>query len=398
VSYWAGGRLLCHNFATGARVAGNALTLALLDYFDAWKPAGPLLERSSLPRPELRRTLRKLVRVSLLQQSGRRLDPKESAMEQWADWNPAAGFLHFSTKDLPYDVGERHALVFLSARLATRPVPASTKTYNQRPSLALPRSSDTDPFSHVLLQRRTWRRFGPHPLSLTALSRLLELTFGAQKLMDLGAAGRALLRTSPSAGARHPIEAYVVARRVSKIPPGLYHYAPVEHRLVRLKSNARSRIERYLPGQAWYGKASVLVLMTAVFARTDWKYPSPRSYRDVMLEAGHFCQTFCLVATALGLAPFCTAALADSLIERDLGIDGVSEYVVYACGVGSRPLNVDWAPLPDTTDVPAILPADAKELMFVAHTAHPSTGGRRLPKKKRMATGLLSPRRLGPAG
>ena len=382
VAFWAGDRLLCYNFATGTRVAGNALTLALLDYFDTWKPAGPLLERSSLPRPELRRTLRKLVRVSLLQQSGRRLDPRESAMAQWADWNPAAGFLHFSTKDLPFDVGERHALDFLSARLATRPVPASTKTYKQRPSLALPRSSHTDPFSRVLLQRRTWRRFGRHPLSLTALSRLMGLTFGAQKLMDLGAAGRALLRTSPSAGARHPIEAYVVARRVSSIPPGLYHYAPLEHRLVRLKSSARSRIERYLPGQAWYGKASVLVVMTAVFARTDWKYPSPRSYRDVLLEAGHFCQTFCLVATALGLAPFCTAALADSLIERDLGIDGVSEYVVYACGVGSRPLDVDWAPLPDTTDVPAILPADPRELTFVTNTAPRSSGRHGLPKKK----------------
>ena len=66
----------------------------------------------------------------------------------------------------------------------------------------------------------------------------------------------------------------------------------------------------------------------------------------VLLEAGHFCQTFCLVATALGLAPFCSAALADSTIERDLGIDGVSESVLYACGVGTRPPGVDWAPWP----------------------------------------------------
>jgi hypothetical protein len=93
--------------------------------------------------------------------------------------------------------------------------------------------------------------------------------------------------------------------------------------------------------------------MTAVFARSDWKYPSPRSYRDVLLEAGHFCQTFCLVATSLGLAPFCTAALADSIIEADLGINGFSEYVIYGCGAGTRPENVDWAPSPDTDDVPA---------------------------------------------
>jgi nitroreductase len=96
--------------------------------------------------------------------------------------------------------------------------------------------------------------------------------------------------------------------------------------------------------------------MTAVFPRTEWQYPFPRAYRVVHLEAGHFCQTFCLTATALGLAPFCTAALADSVIETDLGIDGVSESVLYACGVGSRPPGVEWAPFPDGTDLPEVSP------------------------------------------
>jgi hypothetical protein len=36
----------------------------------------------------------------------------------------------------------------------------------------------------------------------------------------------------------------------------------------------------------------------------------------------------------MGLAPFCTAALKDSLIEKDLGIDGISESVLYVAGVG----------------------------------------------------------------
>ena len=106
-------------------------------------------------------------------------------------------------------------------------------------------------------------------------------------------------------------------------------------------------IARHLPGQPWYADASALVLMTAVFARTDWKYPYARAYRAVLLEAGHFCQTFCLTATALGLAPFCTAALADSAIERDLGLDGVTESVIYACGVGTRSPGVKSAPWPN---------------------------------------------------
>jgi hypothetical protein len=38
----------------------------------------------------------------------------------------------------------------------------------------------------------------------------------------------------------------------------------------------------------------------------------------------------------LGLAPFCTAALVDHEIETDLGLDGTSESVLYAAGVGVK--------------------------------------------------------------
>jgi len=77
-----------------------------------------------------------------------------------------------------------------------------------------------------------------------------------------------------------------------------------------------------------------LFLMTAIFRRTMWKYNYARAYRVVLLDAGHLCQTFCLVATWLGLAPFCTAALKDTLIEKELGIDGIRESVLYVAGVG----------------------------------------------------------------
>jgi len=74
--------------------------------------------------------------------------------------------------------------------------------------------------------------------------------------------------------------------------------------------------------------------MTAVFARSMWKYRHPRAYRVVQLDAGHLGQTFCLTATRMSLAPFSTAALDDTLIERDLGIDGISESVIYVTGCG----------------------------------------------------------------
>jgi SagB-type dehydrogenase family enzyme len=92
-----------------------------------------------------------------------------------------------------------------------------------------------------------------------------------------------------------------------------------------------------------------MVFFTAVFKRIMWRYPYSRAYRAALAEAGHICQTFCLTATWRGLAPYCLMALADSLIERDLGLDGIHEAVLYAAGVGRPPAGSTWAPLPRGT-------------------------------------------------
>ncbi len=226
-------------------------------------------------------------------------------------------------------------------------MPESAKHYSKALQFPLPAPERGSEFVRVLLARRTWRRFSRRPLKLSALGTLLGLTWGVQRWMKLPGLGRVALKTSPSGGARHPVEVYVLALGVRGLPRGLYHYAADRHRLELLRKGASFRqVASYLPGQSWYGSAAALMLMTAVFARTQWRYQFSRAYRVVLAEAGHVCQTFCLVATWLGLAPFCTAALADSRIEKDLGVDGVTESVLYAAGVGTRPPGVDWAPWP----------------------------------------------------
>ena len=149
-----------------------------------------------------------------------------------------------------------------------------------------------------------------------------------------------VLKTSPSGGAMHPGEVYVAAFNVEGLSRGLYHYDAARHALGRVRrASAVMAPSRYLPHQPWYRGAAAMFLMTAVVSRERWKYTSPRAYRAMLLDAGHLCQTCCLVATALDLAPFCSMALADSAIEADLGVDGVHEVALYAAGVGCRPVS-----------------------------------------------------------
>ena len=130
-----------------------------------------------------------------------------------------------------------------------------------------------------------------------------------------------------------------MAANVKGLATGIYHYCADSHELEIVRAGlGKDAVRRYLR-QPWFAGCPALFVMTSVFERVRWKYPSPRAYRVLLMEAGHFCQTFCLVATWLGLAPFSTAAFADAVIERQLGIDGVREGVLYAAGVGRRPTS-----------------------------------------------------------
>jgi len=264
-------------------------------------------------------------------------------MQSWQNWNPAAGFLHFSTKDLTYESDPSMLRSHLKRLVRAEPRPTSVKRYRHAKQIELPQPRTQGEFPSVLAERRTWRRFSPDAISAADLATLLGLTWGVQESAQAPEVGRFALKTSPSGGALHPIEAYVLAHNVEGFSPGLYHYDAERHELELLRRGVTGKqITDYLAGQDWFAGAAAVVMMTAVFPRTQWKYKFPRAYRVVLAEAGHLCQTFCLVATWLGLAPFCTMALADTRIEKALGIDGVTESVLYAAGVGKRPAGMDW--------------------------------------------------------
>ncbi|HUJ29651.1 MAG TPA: SagB family peptide dehydrogenase, partial [Candidatus Acidoferrum sp.] len=173
-------------------------------------------------------------------------------------------------------------------------MPKPVKRYVRAPQMRLPPPRTHGEFARALLGRHTWRRFSRQPLSLSDLGTLLGLTWGVREWVSVPGVGRLALKTSPSGGALHPIEAYVLARRVKELAPGLYHYNSERHHLELLRRGATSRqVTGYLAGQWWFSNAAALILMTAVFPRTQWKYHSPGAYRVVLTEAGHLCQTFC---------------------------------------------------------------------------------------------------------
>jgi SagB-type dehydrogenase family enzyme len=349
VCYWQDRQFVLENYAAGKRVAAAPLTCEMLDFFDRWRPAAELARHFPQYTTEsLAQALANLINHGLVERSGAPRDEKAEALATWGEWSPAASFFHLSTKDSHQPIEPDDSVRFMQRRARAKPLPPAIKSYPKNRQIALPSPASEGDFPRVLLERRTWRQFSSSSLALGDLATLLGLTFGVQSWLDLRGIGRVALKTSPSGGARHPIEAYVIAQRVQGLSCGLYHYNAADHRLELLhKRVSAERTSNYLNGQWWAGKAAAVVLMTAVFARPQWKYPASRAYRIVLIDAGHLCQTFCLVATWLGLAPFCTMAIADSAIEKDLEIDGVTESILYTAGVGARLGDSDSARWPE---------------------------------------------------
>jgi SagB-type dehydrogenase family enzyme len=357
VAYWQSDGLVLHQFARGTRTVAAPPVVTLLDAAMAWRTGDELAAALPGASPRsLQPLIRALVRRGLLEVSRAvRPDARDAAAARWGAWNPVAGFFHDATRDVRFSPRRlANAALRRSARDAPPPVPvtlrADAPTADVRP--LPPPALDSD-LATTLRARRSWRRLGRGPLPLAELATLLGLTWGVQAWVDVDGFGWMPLKTSPSGGARHAVEAYVAIRRVDGVAPGIYHYEAATHRLVRVRRGLTARaLAACLPHQAWMAGAPAIVFMTAVFARAQWRYQTPRAYRIVLAEVGHHAQTFCLLATERGLAPFCTMALADSVTERLLGVDGLHEAALYAVGVAPRPGGATWAPWPHTRRLP----------------------------------------------
>jgi SagB-type dehydrogenase family enzyme len=340
-SYWAEGQFVVENYRTRDVLSANPITARVLHLFGDWRRVDEVCrELPEYNSRSVQRSIRQLVRGGLLVAKGsRQAEEDQQFFESWSSWLPHAAILHFGTKDMPFTNSDEEEIRLLRSYMGESAQPNFFKSLSGRHSSRtrpLPKvASANSSFINVLLHRRTHREFSPAPLDLERLAALLQYTWGVTGFINNWLLGALPLKTSPSAGARHPCEVYVLALRISGLPKGLYHYGADRHVLERISTQvSREKASEYCAGQTWTEEAAALFLTTAIFPRSMWKYRYSRAYRAVLADAAHLCQTFCLVATYLGLAPFCTMALKDSLIEQDLGIDGITESILYVAGVG----------------------------------------------------------------
>lgn len=168
-------------------------------------------------------------------------------------------------------------------------------------------------------QRRSVRDFEKKELSLQQVSNLL---WSAQGITD----SVREFRATPSAGATYPLEIFVAKK------DGLFRYIPDGHRLKKEQDvDLRKEIARAALNQMFIADAGIVIVITAVFQRTAWRY-GERAYRYINNEVGHCAQNIHLEAVALGLGSVPIGAFDDVKIKKLLKL--TEEEPLYIIPVG----------------------------------------------------------------
>lgn len=181
--------------------------------------------------------------------------------------------------------------------------------------------------------RESIRNYSAESLTLAEMAYLLWCTQGIRHVDRIFT-----LRTVPSAGARHAFETYLLINRVEDVPPGLYRYLALEHRLAEESRDPdiARQIAAGCLNQQHILKSAATFLWTAVPGRMTWRY-GERGYRYLHLDAGHVCQNLYLAALSVGCGVCAIAAFDDAVMNRLLGIDGEEQFLIYVATVGKMP-------------------------------------------------------------
>jgi SagB-type dehydrogenase family enzyme len=199
-------------------------------------------------------------------------------------------------------------------------------------------ASTDRPFAQVLEQRRSIRTYGDEPLSIAQLGDFLYRVGRVRRIEDGEHLPYAISsRPYPSGGACYPLELYPVVSRCAGLPRGVYHYEPVGHHLTRVaqwNDSVAALVADARLGEG-HGPVQVLLVVTARFRRTMWKYQG-MAYATILKDVGVLYQTMYLVATAMELGPCALGCGNTEMFSNVVGLDpyeegSVGEFLLGSC-------------------------------------------------------------------
>ncbi|WP_405590651.1 SagB family peptide dehydrogenase [Streptomyces sp. NBC_01190] len=183
------------------------------------------------------------------------------------------------------------------------------------------------PLTQVIESRRSIREHDDErPIDVPRLGEFLYRTARVRRIRELGGT-EVVDRPYPSGGSLHELEVYLVAGDVVGLERGLYRYDGVEHALDRLAPYEQHVAELSARAASLVNMAGlpqVVIVLSARFGRTMWKYES-MAYALVLKNTGVLQASMYMVATAMRLAPCAIAGPDAGVFARATGLDPATE-------------------------------------------------------------------------
>ncbi|MGY5210047.1 SagB/ThcOx family dehydrogenase [Nocardia gipuzkoensis] len=351
IAWFDGDELVLENYLTGQQTVVHPHVLSLLGRLG--EPCNEQDTVALLGGEGSRTVFDQLVERGVLLACGSTVEVRDADVAARWEWGHAARYFHYSTARTHFCFDLAQVRADLVRRAQQQPPPPPFKDYgNDDVVLDADQPAQADLWD-TLGRRRTGRAFSDEPISSDDLATVLRWTWSITRLRTDPQIGAVTLKTSPSGGARHPVEVYPIVSGVEGVRPGVYHYCAGRNSMHRLRTGHFAQdILEVCSFQPWVADVPVVFLMTGTLDRIAWKYRQSHAYRVLLMDAGHLGQSFHLVCTALGLSPWTSAALDEAAAHRLLGIDGTGEIVLYAAACGHPARHTDSGEQP-----PSVHPA-----------------------------------------
>src|ERR1700686_2755255 len=135
---------------------------------------------------------------------------------------------------------------------------------------------------------------------LEAIAKLLYLSAGITRHRKYPG-GEIYFRAAACTGALYEVELYLVCGDLAGLPSGVYHFAPAEFGLRKLRAgDYRKVLVEATANEPAMAHAPLTMVCTGTYWRNAWKYQE-RTYRHFGWDNGTLLANLLAVATALGL-------------------------------------------------------------------------------------------------
>lgn len=205
----------------------------------------------------------------------------------------------------------------------------ASKRFDDLPLISLPEPLNTNvSLDQAIDNRRSVERFEGKSVSLEQLSTVLQKSYG---LVERSEGPR---RPIPSGGALYPLDLFVVVNKVDSLEKGIYHFDPYRRGLVKLGEYSEKDFMKIMLQEESVEGFAFSVVVSASFWRSRFKY-GHRSYRFVLIEAGHVMQNMILLSTAqkINSRPY-GGFVDDELMRMIGGYNGVDDAPIYTLVAG----------------------------------------------------------------